>query len=260
MSLSKEFDTAKSTPEILSPTAYQAILEQLVTQGVGLGKTQNVGAFLTRDINIVTETRLGEVETSKNLKVEAAYILLDMAHYPLEQQRGLVIKDTAKNWAHKVIRERELDAPDFRGPGIWLNKQSAVEFDYIPVDASDAKNSERKPNPEAYRVCLGVSTPVNIPVQWDGGFFIASGGTLAIRERDIQDLAVALKSIRDGKATAAEALFSAPNVAKFDIYGMEPGFAVAQYGSVPLKAETQALQTVAAPSGLKILPMPKKLG
>jgi hypothetical protein len=260
MSLTKEFDAKKSTPQMLSPTAYQALLEQLVTTGAGLGKTQNVGAFLMRDINIVTETRLGEVETSKNIKVEPAYVLLDIEHYPLEHQRGLVIKDTAKNWAGKVIRERDLDSPDFQGPGIWLNKQNAVEFDYIPVDASDVKNSERKPNPEAYRVCLPVATPVNVPVQWEGGFFIASGGTLAIRERDIQGLAVALKSIRDGKATAAEALYSAPDVAKFDIYGMEPGFAEKQYGSVPLKAETLALQTVASPAGLKILPMPKKLG
>lgn len=242
MSLSNKFGAESAKPEMLDAKAYQALLEGLVEKGTGLGKTQNVGAFLMRDFKVVTETRKGETETEKNIKVEPLYILLDTEHFPLEQQRGLVVKDLAKNWAGKVIGERELNSPDYKAPGIWVNKQSAVEFDYVPVDPTDAKNSERQPNKEAYRVSLEIQKPVTIPVMWEGGFFIAEGGTLAVRERDVKALAEALQSVRDGKASAEEALFSKPGVAKFDVYGMEPGFAAKQYGGVSLKEETVTTQ------------------
>lgn len=245
MTIAPKFEEKAAQPTMVDAETYHALLKQLVAKGVGLGKTKNVGAFLMRDFKVVTETRKGEDETAKKITVEPVYILLDMDHFPLAQQRAMVVRDLARNWAGKVIGERDLDSPDYKAPGIWINKKSAVEFDYLPVDAADPTNSERKPNPEAYRVCLEMGKDVKVPVQWDGGFFIAKGGALAVRERDMVELGNALKSIASGQATVEEALFSKPGVAKFDVYGMEPGFAEKQYDAVTLKPETVAVQTTA---------------
>lgn len=243
MTLAPEFER-NSEPQLMKPEEYHSLLLNLLSRGQGLGKTQNVGAFLLPDIEIETLTSAGERETlnavNVTFKKEPAYLLLDINQYPLPVQRELVVKDMTAGWGRKIIRESEL--PALSKPGIWINKKSAVEFDYVPVDSDDHQNSVRKPNVEAYRVGLDMIDPVKIPVQWDGGFFVASGGTVAIRERDVPALAAALKSIETGEASIEEALYSKSGVAKFDVYGMEPGFANGpkrQYEVVELKAETK---------------------
>ncbi|MDE1151189.1 MAG: hypothetical protein PW788_01530 [Micavibrio sp.] len=240
--LSKEFDKAQP-PALMDAQTYRATLEQLLAKGTGYGKTQNVGGFLLQDINLLTETSSGKVETAKTIKVEKFYVVMDIDQYPSEFVRGLVIKDIAKNWGGKTVHERDLNEPDFKGPGLWTLKQGNFEFDYMPADAGNAKSSTWKPNPEAFRVCLKTDAAVNVPVQW-GTFVVEKGGTLAIREKDVAGLASALQSIRNGKATAEEALYAKDDkgntVARFDIYGMEPGFLENNYNPVTLKPETKA--------------------
>jgi hypothetical protein len=79
-------------------------------------------------------------------------------------------------------------------------------------------------------------------MQW-GTYTIDKGGTLAVREKDIPALTEALQDIRNGKTTIAEALYTknkkGETVARFDVYGMEPGFLEKNYDSVTLKPETQ---------------------
>lgn len=247
--LSGKFPEKKAEPELMDAKTYQSTLETLLGEGQGWGKTVNVGAYLLEDISLVTETSSGLDETAKTIKVEKFYVVMDMDQYRSEQVRGLVIKDIAKNWGGKTIGERDLNAPDFKGPGIWTIKQNAFEFDYLKTDENDRTNSAYKPNPEAYRVCHTVAQAVKIPVQW-GDFTVEAGGSLAIRERDVAELAEALQSIREGKTTAEEALYTTDDqgntVAKFDIYGMEPGFLEGNYGNVPLKPETQKTQSAFA--------------
>ena len=251
--IAKTFDDKaqpKAPPALMEPETYRATLEKLLAKGKGYGKTQKVGGFLLQDINLLTETSSGKVETQKTIKVEKFYVVLDVDQYPSEFVRGLVIKDIAKNWGGKTVRERDLEEPDFKGPGLWTLKQSNFEFDYIPSDPSNVKSSTWKPNPEAFRVCLQTTQPVNIPVQW-GTFIVETGGHLAIRERDVAELAAALQSIRDGKATTEEALYTKDGkgntISKFDIYGMEPKFIENNYNPVALKPETKAINATFAP-------------
>ncbi|TVQ82005.1 MAG: hypothetical protein EA357_11030 [Micavibrio sp.] len=242
----------KKAPQLMAPDTYRQTLEKLLAEGEGRGKTANVGAYLMEDIKIVTETSSGEDETARNIKVEKLYIVMDTEQYPTEHLRGLVVKDIAKNWGGRTIGERDLDLPDFKGPGIWTGKQGAFEFDYKKADTENRKDSIYTPDPEAYRVCATVDETVIIPVQW-GTFTVEAGGTLAIREKDVPELAAALQSIRDGKATAEEALYKTDDngnsVARFDVYGMEPGFLDKNYDPVKLKPETQRIAAAFAEDG-----------
>lgn len=257
--LTPAFTQKKDPPALMDAQTYFALVETLVDAGYGLGKTANVAAFKFPDIEIETLTSDGASETKNvvntnvNKGKEKAYLLIDPAHYPLPQQHAMLVGEMARNYGGKMLRERDL--PDLSKAGVWVNKASAVEFDYRPVDANDKTNNIWEPNPEATRVCLTMTQPVRVPVTWDGGFEIQTGGTLAVRERDFALLAEAVRSVRVGTATVEDALYSAPGVAKIDIYGMEPGFADRQYGPVALKAGSQALRVVlAAPTQPKPQP------
>lgn len=247
--LNKKFAEEAKAPALMDANTYRQTLERLLAVGKGYGKTESVAGFLLPDLRIVTETKTGLTETDKIVKVEKLYIIMDLDQYPQEMQRGLVVKDIAKNWGGKTIGERELEDPDFKGPGLWTNKQGAFEFDYVKANPSRT-DSVFKPNPEAFRVTLQTNETILMPVQW-GTFKVEAGGTLAVRERDIQELATALQSIRDGKATAEEALYAkndkGQTVAKFDVYGMEPKFLENNYNPVKLKDSTKEAQAAFKP-------------
>lgn len=235
------FNEKAQPPAMMDANAYRALLEALLANGEGYGKTQSVGGYLLQDIKLVTETSSGKGETTKNIAVEKLYVTMDTEQYPSVYLRNLVIQDITKKWGGKLIQERDLNAPEFSGPGLWTLKKGAFEGDYMP---SGAPNTYA-PNPEAYRVTLATDKPVNIPVQWDGGFVIETGGTVAIRQKDVPAVAEALRAIRAGEVSAEDALLTKDakgNVlAKFDIYGMEPGFLEKNYAPVALNAETKAI-------------------
>lgn len=244
MTLTPKFDAKAADVQIMDAKAYHQLLENLLANGKGYGKTKNVGAFLLRDLNIETQTATGLKETTKTIKVESLYILMDLAVYPLEKVRQLVIKNIAENWGRKIIGERELNDPDFQAAGIWVNKPGAVEFDYLKANPGVATDSVWKPNPDAYRVGVQVASTVKIPVQW-GDFKVEAGGHVVIRERDVQALHEALQSIREGKATVEQALYTTnekgQTLAKFDVYGIEPLTLGKTYDPVELKDATKAV-------------------
>lgn len=240
-----DFNEKAQPPALATPAEYRSLLEKLVSQGTGWGKTQSVGGYLTDDINFVTQTPDSQVKETKNkIEVQKVAVTIDPQIYPLEETRDLIIEDVMKKYGGKMIKKRDPNEPEFEGPGVWLIKRNAFLGDYMP----SAENSNTYvPNPEAYRVTLPVDAPVNIPVQWSGGFVIETGGVLAIRQKDVPALAEALQSIRDGKATAEEALYEADaktgeKLAKFDIYGMAPGFREGNYKPVELAADVKATQ------------------
>lgn len=236
-------------PTKQTPEEYAATLTDLVSKGTGFGKTVNVGAFKLENFKVITETSTGEVETTRELEVQPVYLIMDLDQFPTEQLRKLVVKDMARNWAGRVVRERDLQEADYRAPGIWTNKASAVEGDYNKVSED---SSEYAPDPDAYRVCLEVDRDIVIPVPW-GEFKIEKGGHLAVRENDLPALAAALVEVQSGKKTAEEALLRTNDdgevVSVFDVYGMEPDFLANNYGDVELKAETLAAKATAKPAG-----------
>ncbi|GAB5389936.1 MAG: hypothetical protein Alpg2KO_29040 [Alphaproteobacteria bacterium] len=227
-------------PTKQSAEEYASTLTDLVTKGAGFGKTVNVGAYKLENFKVVTETSSGEVETERELEVQDVYLIMDIDQYPTEQLRKMVVKDMARNWAGRVVHERDLQDPDYSAPGIWTNKSSAVEGDYKRVSDD---SGEWTPDPDAYRVCLRVDRDIVIPVPW-GEFKIEKGGHLAVRERDVPALAKALQKVASGKISAEKALLRTNDkgqiVSVFDVYGMEPDFLDNNYGSVGLKAETSS--------------------
>ncbi len=245
------FNDKAAAPALIEPAAYQALLEKLLAEGKGYGKTKNVGAYFLRDIKFVTEMSDGQSETEVNIKVEKRYIIMDLDQFRSEAVRRLVVEDTAKRWAHKLVGLRDQNSPDFKGAGLWTNKQDSFEFDYLKQDAKDGLSSVWVPNPEAYRVTLAVQDPVCIPCTW-GDFTVKKGGTLAVRERDVKELAAALLSIKMGEQTPEQALYAkneeGKTVAKFDVYGMEPKFRENNYDPISLKPETLAITKAFEPS------------
>ena len=232
---------ADNKPALMDATTYQSLLEKLLGDGEGYGKTRGVGAYLLPDLKLVTETASGKGETTKNVSVEKLYVVMDLDLYQSEDVRKAVVKDIARRWGDKTVRESDLDSPDFKGPGLWTIKKGSFEFDYLPQN--EGKNDGLwKPNPEAFRVTLTTDGDINIPVQWGGGFVVETGGTIAIREKDVKDLADALQQVRAGTKSAHDALFtkdkSGAEVTTYDIYGMNPGFLQENYNPVSLKAET----------------------
>ncbi|MEM6811185.1 MAG: hypothetical protein AAF549_01835 [Pseudomonadota bacterium] len=229
--------TEGQEPSLLDALQYKNLLERLVAQGQGYGKTESVAAFLLRDLHIVTETESGKDEVGKDVSVEPLYLVMDQAQYPNDYVRELVVKDIMLKYAQRIIGDRELNSPDFKGPGLWTSKQSSFDFDYN-------KNSNARhvydPDPEATRICITVTEPISIPTAWGKPFTIEAGGTIAIRERDFQDLVETLHEIRSGKISPQDALLDSDTKSKFDIYGMNPGFLENNYGNVGLKTETQS--------------------
>lgn len=245
----KDFNSKAPPPALATPADYRWLLEQLVARGTGWGKTQSVGGYLTDDINFVTQTPDSQVKETKNkIEVQKVAVTIDPQIYPLEETRDLIIEDVMKKYGGKMIKKRDPNEPEFEGPGVWLIKRNAFLGDYTP---SAANSNTYVPNPEAYRVTLPVDRPVNIPVQWSGGFVIEAGGVLAIRQKDVPALAEALQSIRDGKASVEEALYetdakTGEKLAKFDIYGMAPGFREGNYKTVDLNDDVKAIQAAFA--------------
>lgn len=232
------FNKKAEPPILMTPKEYQAILETLLAKGTGWGKTKNVGGYLLDDIVIETETSSGKTETVKKVTVEKVAVIMDIEQYPLEKTRDLVIQEIAANWGKKVIKQRNPNEPEFRGPGLWTIKAGAFKDDYVAVNGSNTY----EPNTAAWRVTVETDKAVKIPVQW-GDFVVEKGGALAIRQKDVPALAEALQAVRSGTTTAEEALYTqdkdGKTVAKFDVYGMEPNFLPKNYNPVELYPETE---------------------
>jgi hypothetical protein len=258
--LSKEFETeASPPPPVLSPEAYRMLLEKLLGEGKGYGKTEAVAAYLLRDMGFMEETPKGDV--GHKVKVQPLYVVMDLKEWPNEYGRSLVMQEIMVQYAKRMVGENEMNAPDFKAPGLWTNKPGSFEFDYIRrQDANGNFLNIYDANPEAYRVCFVVSAPVTIPTSWGKPWPIGAGGALAIRERDVPGLAAALQSIRDGQESIEEALFTTreedgATVTKFDVYGMMPGFITDNYKPVPLKDMTRELSKPYAPPTSATMPV-----
>lgn len=241
--LASEFER-KAAPPVLGAQAYFELLEKLLAAGVGYGKTEPVAAYLLRDLRIVTEAEAAT--QSAPVKITPVYVVMDPKEWPNEYGRSLVMQDIMVSYAKRMVGESELNAPDFKGPGLWTVKKRSFEEDYCRREGLNEEGRPLNlydPNPDAFRVCFQVTEPVTIPTNWGAPWTIGAGGTLAIREKDVPALAAALLSVRNGDTTPEQALFAAggSGVTSFDVYGMEPGFLENNYKPVELKSSTQAI-------------------
>lgn len=239
--LAHAFDQkAAPPPAVLDAEAYRLLLERLLGEGHGRGKTKEVAAYLLRNMTLVRP----ETQEVQSIEMPQLYIIMDTSCYCNEYSRSLVLRDITQQYVRKITGEGDINAPDSEWPGIWTTKKGAFEFDYARrKDENGDLLNIYDPNPEAYRICLEVTEPVTIPTQWGEPWTIDAGGTLAVRERDVKELSEALQSIRKGLATAQEALFQPaeegkPQKTRFDVYGMMPGFLKDNYDPVAVKKST----------------------
>lgn len=249
--LATEFEDKATPTRLIDAREYHALLEKLLADGKGYGKTEPVAAFLLRNLSIV-DTKKDNYKPEE-IKIANYYLIMDPKDWPLEYARELLMKEISLKWAQSIVTEQDLNTPTYRGPGIWTNKQSSFETDYVRreeevevIDGRTKQSTMYDPNPEAFRVCLQIDEPIIIPTTW-GTYPISTGGTLAVREKDVKDLAEALQNIRDGVASVKEALYKTQDdgslVARFDIYGMEPDFLEKNYQPVTLKDSTTKIKS-----------------
>ncbi|MDI1229198.1 MAG: hypothetical protein PSY14_16080 [bacterium] len=235
----KAFQENAAPPPVMAAREYMAALEKLLADGKGFGKTEPVAAYLLRDLML-----MDNLDNVQDIKIQQLYIIMDIKQWPNEYGRSLVMQDIAVQYAKRVVGENHINDADFKGPGLWTAKKSAIEGDYVRREGNNEygrANNVWDPNPQAFRLALSFNDAATIPTQW-GTWTIEAGGTLAVREKDIAALAEALQSVRDGKATAETALYTVGKdgnpVAKFDVYGMAPEFLEENYKPVNLSETT----------------------
>lgn len=243
--LAEVFAERAPPPPLIAAEEYCALLERLLAEGAGYGKTKPVAAYLLRNLRLMSADSSEESE----VEIKPLYLVMDLEEWPNEYGRSLALKDIWEQYITRMIGEQDMNAPDFNGSGLWTAKQSSFEEDYMrreDLDDNGKRVNLYDPDPDAYRLCLPVEKRITIPVQW-GSYTIGKGGTLALRERDIPALAEALLAVRSGKTAIEEALYTKDrqgnSIARFDVYGMEPGFLENNYGHVTLKPETQSILT-----------------
>jgi hypothetical protein len=238
-------EVTKLETSLVTPEEYVSLLRDLVAKGAFYGKTKDVAAYQIRDLHFVTENEEKQDEVSKDVEFkEKLMMTFDLKFWPTEYSRHLAVKDVAMKWAGRMVGERDLNHPDFKGPGMWTSKKSNFDFDYVkvPTDA-DGQDDLYAPNPEGRRLCMQVKDAARIPTGWGETFLVPANGTLAVRERDLPKLVHALEKIAGG-AKPEDVLYTdqpASGSAAIDVYGMMPKFLAQNYGLVAAKPESQAV-------------------
>ena len=233
------FQDKAAPPPVMAAGEYMAALEKLLAEGKGFGKTEPVAAYLLRDLMLLDETN-----NTQAVKIQQLYIVMDIKQWPNEYGRSLVMQDIAVQYAKRVVGENDINAADFKGPGLWTVKKSSFEGDYLRSVGNNEYGRPSniwEPDLQAFRLAISFNKAATIPTQW-GTWTIEAGGTMAVREKDIPALAEAVQSVRDGRATAETALYTVGQdgnpLAKFDVYGMAPKFLEANYKPVSLSEAT----------------------
>src|SRR5262245_58748760 len=121
--LSEEFDKNSAPPPVLSPEAYRMLLEKLLGEGTGFGKTEAVAAYLLRDMMFVQERPAGD--DPQVVKIQPLYVVMDLKEWPNEYGRSLVMQELMVQYAKRMVGENDMNAPDFKAPGLWTNKPSS---------------------------------------------------------------------------------------------------------------------------------------
>lgn len=244
-------DAAKSfkknaPPPVMQPEEYRLLLEDLLTKGQAFGKTEPVAAYFARNIEFDKTDAAGNVVSSSVIEIVPTYIIMDTKYLTNEYARMLTAKDIMAQYAMRVLGLQDVNHPDYKGSSIWAAKPSAFEGDYTrrkELNEYGKPSNIWDPNPEAFRLTLPFNKAATIPTAW-GTYPMNPGSTLAVRSKDIPALAEALQSIRSGKATTEEALYTTNDegeaLTKFDVYGMEPGFLKDNYKPVELEETTRA--------------------
>ncbi|GAB5389937.1 MAG: hypothetical protein Alpg2KO_29050 [Alphaproteobacteria bacterium] len=224
---------------LLLPEEYHSLLLRLVSEGEPAGKTRSVAGYLLRNLTFVTED---QPLRDNRVGVQPHYVVMDTDLWPNEYAQKLAMEEIFRQYAHQVIEADDINAPEFKGPGIWTAKRNAFEEDYkrsTEIGPDGKRVNIYHPDPLAHRLCLDMDSDQSftMPTSW-GSYPMQKGSTLTIRAKHLRALGQALRSIEVGLQTAEQALYTKDDkgrtVARFDIYGMDPGFRADNYDTVAL--------------------------
>jgi len=185
-----------NNPQPISTQEYQKLLESLLAEGKAYAIARNIAAIpygtdnRGRDLFIVS-TDLAEARRVKN--------------------EGITDSDELEKLGFKVMKAHRLR-------------------NLYDSDTSDPDHLVWKPNPRNMRIALPVSQSTVILAPWGGPYEISAGGQISMPLLEYKRLAETFNAIRYGQTTAEEAFFENDTFnglgkkAKFDVYGIEPGF------------------------------------
>jgi hypothetical protein len=202
----------------LDINAYHGLLKQLATEGTCHGKTANIAAVQFQPLKLETLTQAGNSEVVKTANVDPLYIAMDLDQYPTRTEQKALINSLFDHYEDRLFNP-EIEEPDLSTSGFWMVKGSAFNEDYKP-----AGNGVYQPDPEAFRICLNTDKDIGLPTTWDTSFAVETGGTIAIRAKDMPKLIETLTKIDNGETTPQAALLKPDGTSIFDAYGMEPAF------------------------------------
>lgn len=256
--LGKVFDKEAAPPSLMEAETYRRLLERLLRDGKGFGKTKPVAAYFMTNIKFDRTDEQGNLIDKEEIEIKPVYIIMDLKYLPDQYSQWVTVKDIMVQYMKRTLGINDINSPDFRGPEVWTAKPAVFEQDYLPRDlppdpknAAEGQKKEEEnnihiydPNPLSHRLAITVDENFRMPTQW-GDWPVEPGGAVAVAERDIPALAAALQSIRDGKSTIEDALYTkdknGQTVAKFDVYGMSPRFLQHNYDPVPLRDDTMEI-------------------
>ena len=214
-----------------------------MSKGSAQSKKCDIIAFPLMDMGVITLNNSGGVETSKDISFDH-HLIFDTSVFTHKEANEAFSK-LFSTYA-KLIEEAptELIAKVNAGQvgvhiaaiaeGVWTMVNKNFRTDY-ELDEKNPNVYHAKPG--TGRLCLPVDRDFKMPVQW-GDFNVRKGGTIAVRFGDVPALTEALGQIKEGKAAIEEALYDKEGKAKFDIYGMDPGFLETNYAPTTLPKET----------------------
>lgn len=235
---------------------YHRLVTSLIMSGETAAKKSALHVFpLAAHLRLVTTNGAGGHETAKTSAPEDLRVVFDGMLYSMEAARNVWLTmqmKLATNRAtlddHQIARINMGQAREVfnvRGEGLWTMTGKNFRNEYEPDIDGNALTYKVKPGTQ--RLILPVTQDTGFIAQW-GKFDIRAGGAIAMRPDDVPALIDALQDIKAGTKTVAEALFTTKpdgsKVARFDIYGMDPGFRELNY-----EAATMSNQEAAARIG-----------
>jgi len=206
--------------------AYRKLLEKLLAEGTGVGRSKDIAAL------------------------------------PAGDGKHFVITSDIKLAAD--FKKGGGKPPQLHGNDVRKRTIAQVEAGYIPADPSDPDNIVWKPNPAAHRIAIKIEENIVIPSRQEEAYEVETGDMLLLQQKHVRRLAEALDKIRSGQLTPEDALLerepsTGQLVAIFNVYNLDPstfGFFPDSHVPVELSAETKAISARFA-AAAKPKPQPK---
>jgi len=241
------FGSAQETGESyvkLTQEEYVDLVERLLAEGVfAVKKSTLIALPLSPNFRIQTLAKEGKTETTRDVDYSGPYVAFDPQDFTPEGANNVLDKilegyksqynELPEQVRAQINRGEIVAYATASGESIWTIDAKNLKRDYhLSEDDHLAAGGVYEVNQGTGRLCLPIDRNMKIPVNWEGGFDVPEGGTIAIAFSDVPALIESLNKFKSGELTIEEALVGSNFITKFDIYGMKDGFFETSYGIV----------------------------